>query len=71
MSIYKRFRDSMGWTQAQLADALGVQRSAVTNYEAGHVPRRDVAYRFLGLAQENEFQCSLEDVQPPPEQAVV
>lgn len=70
MSIYKRFRTSKGWTQAQLAEALGVQRSAVANYEVGKVPRRDVAYRFLGLAQEHQFQCSLEDVQPPPDSVV-
>lgn len=70
MNIYRRFRESTGWTQAKLADALGVQRTAVANYENGQVARRDVAYRFLGLAQEHQFQCSLEDVQPPPDRVV-
>lgn len=70
MNIYKRFRSSVGWTQADLADALGVKRSAVANYEVGQVPRRDVAYRFLDVAKAEGFDCSLEDVLPAPTEVV-
>ncbi len=32
---FKIWRSTMGWTQKQAADALGISESSVLNYEAG------------------------------------
>lgn len=69
MSIFRRFRVATGWTQAQLASAIDVQRSAVANYEAGALPRRDVAQRFIAVAREHGHEFTLEDVFREPEAA--
>lgn len=69
MSIFRKFRAETGWTQAQLAAAIEVQRSAIANYEAGAPPRRDVAQRFIALAKKHGQDFTLEDVFREPEAA--
>lgn len=38
---FQNWRARMGWTQPQAAEALGVTRGAVQNYERGHRPGAD------------------------------
>ncbi len=66
MSIFKRFREHVRWSQADLAARLGLSgQSTVGNYERGdRLPEIDVAYRFLDLARAHGFQATLEDIYP-------
>jgi len=48
----KAARKSLGWTQQQLADALGMSRKAIVEMEGGKAPiekRTALAVRYLGL----------------------
>lgn len=39
----EKFREAMGWTQAELAERLGVSQVSVSRWETGErVPRRPV-----------------------------
>lgn len=69
MNVYQKFRDSAGWSQARLAQELGVSRAAVHNYERGRVPETEIAYRFMDLAAAHSFEVSLADVFPRPGKA--
>lgn len=48
-------RLELGWTQEELAEKLGVQKSAVSKYEAGRVPnlKRETIAKMATL-----FNCS-------------
>ena len=66
-NIWKRFRKHADITQRELADLLDVTQTGVSKYETGErEPERDVAYRFLKLARDKNFECTLEDVYPEP-----
>ena len=43
----KELRDARGWTQQQLADAVGVSRQSINSIERNrYVPSLDLALRF-------------------------
>lgn len=67
MTVFRKFREQVGWTQVQLARALGTSKQRVSFWETGQraVPTDD-AHRFLVVAREQGFPASLEDVYPPP-----
>ena len=53
MSELREIRKSLGWTQQQMADALGVSRRVVGDNETGKNPtprERLLAARWLGSA---------------------
>lgn len=58
-------RQRRGWTQSDLAKALGCTRQAVSHYETGRRrPDMDTAYKLVDLAAECGVAASLEDVYP-------
>jgi putative transcriptional regulator len=59
-------RGERGWSQARLADALGVSRQTVISIEKGHYdPSLPLAFRLAGL-----FDCPIEDLfHPEPDPA--
>ena len=46
----KRFRDDLGWTQAQLAKESGLSQETISRYEGGHMEPRLDALRALAKA---------------------
>lgn len=56
--VFRRVRDLLGCTQAQMAELLGVSAKAVESYEQGwrHVPDRTLRHQLtiLSLAREKE-----------------
>lgn len=68
-NVFMRMRASTGWTQGQLAEALNVRRSAISNYEAGQLPRRDVVQRFILLARQHGQEYTFQDVWAEPSAA--
>lgn len=62
MNQIKKFRAHAGWSQQALADALGITRTAVANYEAGRQPAIAVAQRFVALAREHGMPTTLDDI---------
>ena len=54
----KEFRDARGWTQQQLADAVGVSRQSINSIERNrYVPSLELALTFGRV-----FKLSLEDI---------
>lgn len=37
MEVLKRLRKEKGWTQEQLANAVGVKRATISKYESGAI----------------------------------
>ena len=67
MTIFRRFREHVGWTQVQLAEALGTSKQRVWWWERGdRVCPPDDAHKFISVARDKGFPASLEDVYPPP-----
>lgn len=65
MSVIRKFRESVGWTQARLAAELDLVPSAVRNYELGlRTPGPKTAHRFLDVARSQGHVFTLEDVYP-------
>jgi len=67
MTIIERFRRAVGWTQVELAEALGKSNKNVWQWEhreRGIKP--DDAWRFLAVARTHGYDYTLEDVYPPP-----
>jgi putative transcriptional regulator len=58
-----KFRMERGWTQARLAEQLGVSRQTVNALERGkYDPSLPLAFRIAHL-----FRCHIEDVFEPEE----
>lgn len=57
----RRMRLARVWTQAELAQALGVSRAAITHYEAG--TRSLSAAQLVRAAQ--VLECSVQQLLPP------
>jgi putative transcriptional regulator len=54
----KEFRDARGWTQQQLADAVGVSRQSINSIERNrYVPSLPLALLFA-----RTFGCSTDEV---------
>jgi putative transcriptional regulator len=54
----KELRDARGWTQQQLADAVGVSRQSINSIERNrYVPSLDLALRFSRV-----FAVSTDDI---------
>ena len=54
----KELRDGRGWTQQQLADAVGVSRQSINSIERNrYVPSLDLALRFSRV-----FAVSTDDI---------
>ena len=54
----KEFRDGRGWTQQQLADAVGVSRQSINSIERNrYVPSLVLALLFARV-----FTCSTDDI---------
>lgn len=63
-----RFRRAVGWTQAEMARALGISRQRVWMYEHGwHQPRPDVARRLVDLSAAHGHPVTLEEIYAPAE----
>ncbi len=59
----KRLRESHMFTQQQLADALGVARSAIANWESGIAkPRADLLPKLAAL-----FHCTIDELFGEPD----
>ena len=72
MSVFRHFREHVGWSQTKLAGQLGLcGQSAIGNYERGsRSPDTDIAYRFIDLARTHNFPVCLEDIYPRTDGAV-
>jgi len=67
MSVLLRFRTHVGWTQSDLASALGATKAAVSAWENdARRMRPATAHRFIEVAREHDFAAALEDVYPAP-----
>ena len=66
MSVFRRFREHVGWSQTELASQLGLcGQSAIGNYEReSRSPDICIAYRFIDLARTHGFPVCLEDIYP-------
>jgi putative transcriptional regulator len=54
----KELREELGWTQAQLADAVGVSRQSINNIERGrNVPSLELALKFAVV-----FECPMDEI---------
>ncbi len=58
MNHIRTYRKQMKWTQKELAQRLGVERSAVAKWESGK--SQPQAARLVALAE--IFGCSVDDV---------
>ncbi len=58
MNHIRTYREQMKWTQKELAQRLGVERSAVAKWESGK--SQPQAARLVALAE--IFGCSVDDV---------
>ena len=54
----KEFRSNRGWTQQQLADAVGVSRQSINSIERN----RYVPSLLLALTFARVFNCSTDDI---------
>ena len=54
----KEFRSKRGWTQQQLADAVGVSRQSINSIERN----RYVPSLLLALTFARVFNCSTDDI---------
>jgi len=62
-SKLKIFRAERDWSQAQLAEALGVSRQTINAIETGkYDPSLPLAFKMAKL-----FECSIEDIFTPDE----
>lgn len=62
-SKLKIFRAERDWSQAQLAEALGVSRQTINAIETGkYDPSLPLAFKMAQL-----FECSIEDIFIPDE----
>lgn len=68
VTAFRQWRDRMGWTQEQAAEALGVTKSQVANWDAG-VDRGSKRPSKPGLAVRSLMSVLIrgESVQPWPE----
>ena len=54
----KELRDARGWTQQQLADAVGVSRQSINSIERNrYVPSLDLALKFARV-----FEVSTDEI---------
>ena len=54
----RELREERGWTQGQLANAIGVSRQSINSIERGHcVPSLEVALTFAAL-----FECPADEI---------
>jgi transcriptional regulator with XRE-family HTH domain len=65
-SMVRDWRQQLGWTQHQLADAIGVRKAAVGFWEQGRRPiPRDCVDAIRGLMRQTEIAPPVGDVVPP------
>jgi transcriptional regulator with XRE-family HTH domain len=55
MNAIKELRERLGWTQQQLANAIGMSLASIRNYEAGAVPSADALAKLRALSP-TEFE---------------
>jgi putative transcriptional regulator len=54
----RELREERGWTQRQLADAIGVSRQSINSIERGRcVPSLEVALTFAAV-----FECPADEI---------
>lgn len=60
---WQRFRSRTGLSQVDLAKALKIGQSAVSQYEyAGRYPEPAIAARFVSLCRRHKVPCSMDEV---------
>jgi len=52
----RRLRRRLGWTQAQLAEAVGVTRNTAARWERDEIAIRPTAERLIHLLAAQEFR---------------
>jgi putative transcriptional regulator len=65
MNRIKTIRETLGLTQAALAEALGCTQGNVFHYERGQTVPPEVAKRIIGVAASLGKTLSYEDVYGP------
>lgn len=58
MNPYKVVREKIGMTQVQFAEALGVEQSTVSRWEAGSAPSGDTLLAMIRLGREHGHDVS-------------
>ena len=61
---FQMLRAHTGWTQQELADAVGIHRVRWAKLEAGERPSVKTAQAVIELAEENGKRLRLEDIFP-------
>lgn len=64
MNRIREYRTSLGITQQQLADALGVYQPTVNRYERGRDPSLKTCWQIINSLRSLGANCGLEDVFP-------
>lgn len=59
-NTFKAWRQANGLTQFQAADALGVARSTIARYEAGHTIPKTVSLAMLAIGKSPEVRAVLD-----------
>ncbi|HFQ4860128.1 TPA: helix-turn-helix transcriptional regulator [Vibrio vulnificus] len=68
MNQIKNYRNSIGATQKQLGDAVGVGQSTIDRYESGvRKLRVDQCWKIVNALNELGAKCSFNDVFPDPQ----
>ena len=52
----RKARDINGWSQEQLAEHMGIDRSTVTNHERGHTRPNRLALKMYAMATGVDYQ---------------
>lgn len=64
----KHYREKIGFTQAQLAEACGLTKAAICNYEQSiRQPRIAHLMKIIKCFNINGVHCGLNDIYPPEE----
>jgi putative transcriptional regulator len=65
----RELREELGWTQEQLATAVGVSRQSINSVERGrYVPSLELALKFAAV-----FECPVDEIfwtEPSPIQSI-
>ncbi len=69
MNTIKEIRDSLGLTQSDLANELGITQGSVNHYENNRrTPDIDMCREIVAALNKNGASVALDDVFPPKEE---
>ncbi|MHA2279091.1 MAG: helix-turn-helix domain-containing protein [Candidatus Kariarchaeaceae archaeon] len=61
LSEIKRIREKIGWSQAELAEKIGISQSAIPKYESRkQVPSYEIAVKIFDLLLQEDIKIDLE-----------